>query len=224
MRLSELIRKMAAAGASADVIAMAVEAVEQAEAKVEAQREAARDRKRLQRARSRDGHVTVTGQSRDSHAHPLPLSLSPQTPQTLTPTPGDIYTRAKPVCGKPNGFARFWEAYPNKVGKAAAEKAYARAVRNISGPDPPSLLLAGVERAKASRDWAEGYIPHPTTWLNQGRWEDEPTEVIPLKPRQAHERHHDNQRSAPREDRLGRMLAGAMAAVDERETDVGRGR
>ena len=41
------------------------------------------------------------------------------------------------------------------------------------------MILAGVERAKASRNWVDGYIPNPQTWLNQGRWEDQPSEVIP---------------------------------------------
>jgi len=33
-----------------------------------------------------------------------------------------------------------------------------------------------VEAQKRSRQWVESdgkYIPHPATWLNQGRWDDE---------------------------------------------------
>jgi hypothetical protein len=85
----------------------------------------------------------------------------------------------KAKIAKPNGFARFWEAYPNKVGKQEAEKAYAKALKSIPGPDPPGVILAGVERAKASRQWGEGFIPYPATWLNRGSWDDEPAEIIP---------------------------------------------
>lgn len=35
------------------------------------------------------------------------------------------------------------------------------------------VLLAGVERAKTSEKWTQGYIPHPATWLNQDRCYDD---------------------------------------------------
>jgi hypothetical protein len=37
-------------------------------------------------------------------------------------------------------------------------------------------MIDAVGRQRASRQWREDggrYIPHPATWLNQGRWEDE---------------------------------------------------
>lgn len=74
---------------------------------------------------------------------------------------------------KPNGFAVFWEAYPNKVGKRAAETAYDRALKRSDA----ETIFAGLERAKTCRQWADGFIPHPTTWLNQDRWADEPAEI-----------------------------------------------
>ena len=67
-----------------------------------------------------------------------------------------------------DGFSRWWDSYPRKVGKAAAAKAYAKAVKIVS----PERLLAALEQQKPS--WTDPkYIPHPTTWLNQGRWDDE---------------------------------------------------
>lgn len=128
----------------------------------------------------------------------------------------------KKVVSKPKGFspqfAQFWSAYPNKVGKVKAEAAYTKALARASGPDPPGELLSGLERAKVSDQWRRGYIPHPSTWLNEGRWEDEPSTVIPMRP---HDRPHHNNRPTPRQDRLATMLAGAMAAVDEREHGLG---
>lgn len=112
---------------------------------------------------------------------------------------------------KPNGFARFWEAYPEKIGKPKAEKAYAKAIRAIPGPDPPGLILAGVERAKLSRQWREGYIPHPTTWLNRGGWDDEPSNIQPL--RQPHGRSDPLQPDAKRSAREANY-ARAFAASE----------
>ena len=71
---------------------------------------------------------------------------------------------------KPNQFEAFWDVYPKKVGKGAAQKAFEK-VRV-----PVADLISAVERQKTSEQWRkEGgkYIPNPATWLNQGRWEDE---------------------------------------------------
>jgi hypothetical protein len=40
-----------------------------------------------------------------------------------------------------------------------------------------------LKRQKNSHDWTKEngqYIPNPATWLNQGRWMDEPTEIAPV--------------------------------------------
>jgi hypothetical protein len=158
--------------------------------------------------------------ARDAQASPAPSSLSPspQTPLPHTHTPPESSTRGRvrPAHAKPNGFARFWEAYPNKVGKTAAERSYERALRAIEDPDPGGVILAGLERAKNSRAWREGFIPHPTTWLNQGRWSDEPAEVIPLHPEApAHGQPPRSDFPTRRQRNLDTMLRGAMAALDE---------
>ena len=71
------------------------------------------------------------------------------------------------ACG---AFDRFWSAYPKKVGKEAARKAFAKVKA------PIDILIAAIEQQKTSRQWTKDngqYIPNPATWLNQGRWEDE---------------------------------------------------
>jgi len=68
-------------------------------------------------------------------------------------------------------FGVFWESYPRKVGKPAARKAWNAIVgiENHSGE-----VLAGLSRWIPT--WADPqFIPHPATFLNQRRWEDEPT-------------------------------------------------
>lgn len=66
-------------------------------------------------------------------------------------------------------FERFWEAYPNKVGKKAAWRAWEKA----KDRPPIEALRSAIARAKQSRQWQQGYIPNPATWLNQGRWLDD---------------------------------------------------
>lgn len=67
------------------------------------------------------------------------------------------------------GFADFWKAYPKKQGIGAAEKAW----KKIK-PSEQLLgaMLFAISKQKRGRQWREGYIPNPATWLNQRRWED----------------------------------------------------
>lgn len=72
-----------------------------------------------------------------------------------------------------NQFEVFWESYPKKVGKKGAIRAWQKAID--SGIDH-SDILAGVERGKRCQQWTRDggqFIPHPTTWLNGEKWNDE---------------------------------------------------
>lgn len=76
--------------------------------------------------------------------------------------------------GSAERFERFWASYPKKVGKGAAEKAFAK-----YKPDDvlTDRMIRAVETAKLTDQWRKDngqYIPNPATWLNQKRWEDEP--------------------------------------------------
>lgn len=67
-----------------------------------------------------------------------------------------------------DGLTKFWLAYPRKIGKKAAEKAFLRAMKETT----LEVILAAL--AKQKPKWTDPkYIPHPATWLNQGRWDDE---------------------------------------------------
>ena len=70
-------------------------------------------------------------------------------------------------------FTDFWKAYPKKVGKDAAERAWARKVKTSETID---AIMKAVATQKAGKEWTKDdgqYIPNPATWLNQGRWKDE---------------------------------------------------
>lgn len=66
-------------------------------------------------------------------------------------------------------FDAFWTAYPRKVGRKAASKAYAKAVTEI---DPDTLLIAARSYAQSVDGSDPKFVAHPTTWLNQGRWDE----------------------------------------------------
>jgi hypothetical protein len=70
-------------------------------------------------------------------------------------------------------FDTFWAAYPKKVGKGQAVKAWAAAAKRADVAD----IIAGLKAACAS--WKDAgtetrFIPNPATWLNGERWADEP--------------------------------------------------
>lgn len=80
----------------------------------------------------------------------------------------------------PEMFVRFYTIYPRRIGKKAAEKAWAKAIKDGAEPE---LVIQAAQRYAASRVGQDPkYTPHPATWLNQGRWEDEPerTTFAPL--------------------------------------------
>lgn len=74
-------------------------------------------------------------------------------------------------------FERFWKAYPKKVGKGGAEKSFQK-----YKPDDEltETMIQAIEAQKQTRQWKEGYIPNPQTWLNQKRWLDEVEEALPF--------------------------------------------
>ncbi len=71
------------------------------------------------------------------------------------------------------GFERFWNLYPRKIGKANAEKAWAKLKVTA---DLFDLMAASLAAWTVSADWTKDdgqFIPHASTWLNGKRWEDE---------------------------------------------------
>lgn len=64
-------------------------------------------------------------------------------------------------------FETFWESYPRKVGRIAAQKSYEKAVKKHGA----ATILSGLSRFKFNLPEKQ-FIPHPATWLNQGRFLD----------------------------------------------------
>lgn len=96
---------------------------------------------------------------------------------TLQPGSTTIPRAHKPALVGDERFRQFWLVYPNKKGKDDALKAWQK--RNPSAA-LTELIVAAVVRQTQWADWTKDggrFIPHPSTWLNRGSWDDEPTAV-----------------------------------------------
>jgi DNA-binding Lrp family transcriptional regulator len=62
-----------------------------------------------------------------------------------------------------------WELYPRKVGKKAGLKAIAKALKTT----PFETLREATEAFGKSPKGRGEFCPHPSTWFNEGRWEDD---------------------------------------------------
>ena len=77
-------------------------------------------------------------------------------------------------------FDKFWAVYPRHTAKQDAKKAFTKVA-----PDDELLntMLTAIQKQKQTEQWSDPrYIPHPATWINGRRWEDEPQKPAQLKP------------------------------------------
>lgn len=76
-------------------------------------------------------------------------------------------------------FSQFWKAWPKKVAKGQAQKAFRAALRKVPAHRRESFtneIIAGIARSmevyrREGRD--EQKIPYPATWLSAMSWEDQ---------------------------------------------------
>jgi hypothetical protein len=80
---------------------------------------------------------------------------------------------ASPPAVPKNAAEAIYQAYPRKVGKAAALKAITKALAKA----PYAELLKAVQEYAQSRVGKdEQFTPHPATWFNREQWTDERSE------------------------------------------------
>lgn len=69
-------------------------------------------------------------------------------------------------------FEDFWKIYPEKVAKGKAYEVWQLLEENIK-TDCITAITNQVASKHFYKDWLKkDSVPHPTTWLNQRRWED----------------------------------------------------
>ncbi len=66
-------------------------------------------------------------------------------------------------------FDEFWKEYPKKENKKKAREIWKKKKLDKDYQD----IISFIQKAIQTDRWSKGIIPHPTTFLNQERWEDE---------------------------------------------------
>lgn len=118
------------------------------------------------------------GLSGKPNGNPNGTRTEPET--TLTTNHKPLTTNQTPLNppkGEPDGFADFWQAYPRKTGKGNAIKWWKK---RKPSKETQRKIMDGIKRYQQSDQWNKDggrFIPHPTTWLNGGCWEDDPNSV-----------------------------------------------
>lgn len=67
-------------------------------------------------------------------------------------------------------FEEFYNLYPRKTGKRAAAAKHETITKEVSHDKLIKSVTAYAESVKSKE---KKYIPHPASWLNAGRWDDE---------------------------------------------------
>lgn len=105
---------------------------------------------------------------REEH-HQEPLTASALIEAVADPFPsGDGVSASRGAAGAV--FDQFWQAYPRKASKAAAKRAFDKALRKTT----PDVLIQAAERYRDDPNRDPVYTAHAATWLNNERWLDEP--------------------------------------------------
>lgn len=107
-------------------------------------------------------------------------------------------------------FDEFWAAYPKKVGKKAALSSWKKLKPTAELHDK---IMTAVGRARVTEQWLREngrYIPNPTTWINQGRWDDEYEEGVTNGVNSQYSSGNKQQPTAPAQGASGKQdaLAG----------------
>jgi hypothetical protein len=77
-------------------------------------------------------------------------------------------------------FEEWYRVYPRHISKANAKKAYTTALKKVG----KEILLGAVKvfaKSVEINKTEERFIPHPSTWLNQERWEDYKPKSVEVK-------------------------------------------
>ena len=143
--------------------------------KLEEVRESAlRLKQNRSKAGSKGGSKTQAKPKQESTSIPdqtIPLHSTPNQTKTEPPISPK---------GDGSGFEEFWKSYPSgrKVGKKAALRSW----KKLKPSEKLCRKIVDSVRKQTASQHFEGsngqsFIPNPSTWLNQGRWEDEISET-----------------------------------------------
>ena len=104
-------------------------------------------------------------------------------------------------------FGLFWSTYPTKVGKQAAMKAWEKAIQQADA----ATIVEGARRYAEDPNRHPSYTAHPSTWLNAGRWADDPLPTRELNPA---EKRAQEAVEAARKANLERARSAELSRLD----------
>ena len=138
------------------------------------------DRELLVRVKHQQGGITDqtysyrVALSADSTRHEVPAEdrqKVPDDPSTDTGIEDGSLIAMVPALPL---FDEWWAAWPKKIARTEAEKAWRKAVNRLGST---AILIELTERyARAVSDLEKRFIPNASTWLNQSRWEEVETQ------------------------------------------------
>lgn len=100
-------------------------------------------------------------------------SVPSTQPNPTQPTPTQPTIPVPGAAALPDGFVKFWAAWPKHFRKQARSKCVTH-WRKAKLEPLADRIAETLEHFKRSRDWAKDggqYIPFPMTWLNRSPWE-----------------------------------------------------
>jgi hypothetical protein len=105
---------------------------------------------------------------RDTRRESRPGSV---LPDPTRPDPSLKTPSLAPLADGDDPFEAFWQAYPRRVERRAAEKAWRAALKRKTTPE--QIITAARAYADRTRDTEPRFVKHPASWLNAGAYDDE---------------------------------------------------
>lgn len=108
-------------------------------------------------------------------------------------------------------FETFWKEYPRKESKVKAKEWFSK---NKPSKELLEQMIHSLQKFKKTEQWQnKKFIPHPTTWLNGRRWEDE-VDVEGLK-----HNPYKNKKVAPVPDWYDKYKTDLKNAIDKKKKE-----
>lgn len=117
-------------------------------------------------------------------------------------------------------FDTFWKIYPKKIDKGKALSKWTQLCnKKDKRPTWKEIRVALHYQMKSERWQDKTFIPHPTTWLNQSRWLDDPKEMKVFKRDDEKEKFEfvDNVKYICKEGRLFHAVTGEYFGLSEKK-------
>ena len=83
---------------------------------------------------------------------------------------GSVVVEVQEQEGSGASFDTFWSVYPRREGKGRARTAFVKASRKVE----PTRIITAAAAYRDDPNREPEYTAHPSTWLNQERWDDDP--------------------------------------------------